>query len=139
MKTKQLDNVILKEISQEEFSELKVGDIVYFKMQCPVRFIKMQVTRAPFWNGDADEPGWEVETDNGFYDRESLYIDTRICPCGNDRSLEGILRKYFCGDGCADDSFLSVAYTQLISLLSDLESLGVLSDASSIISRLDEI
>ena len=36
-------------------------------------FITATVIRPMFWNSDADEPDWEVETDNGFVDIYSIY------------------------------------------------------------------
>lgn len=67
-------NPNLREITKEEFMALKVGDTVYHGGVFSPCFHKMFVTRAPFWNSDADEPGWEVETTNGFYDMYSLYV-----------------------------------------------------------------
>ena len=59
-------------ITHEEFCNLKPGDIVW--VGCKGRMYKSKVLREPFYNADADEPDWEVETDNGFCDEYSLYI-----------------------------------------------------------------
>lgn len=62
----------MKRITHEEFHNLKVGDIVFIK--CGRRFYESKIAEEPFYNSDADEPGWEVATDNGFCDEYSLYI-----------------------------------------------------------------
>lgn len=128
---KDINDGNIREITNDEFMKLKPGDSVYLK--CGERFLLSEVIEPPFWNGDADEPGWEIETDDGFCDRYSIYVAPEQSTGQNDWSLEGILAKYF------PDSEAPVAYTNLISLISDLQSLGVLSNANRIISRLDEI
>lgn len=69
-----MENPNLRKVTIEEFMALKAGDAIYHECGCSPCFSKMLVTRAPFWNSDADEPGWEVETTNGFYDMYSLYV-----------------------------------------------------------------
>ncbi len=59
-------------ITYEEFHNLKPGDIVFVK--CGGRAYKSKVLGKPFYNADADDPDWEVETNNGFCDVYSLYI-----------------------------------------------------------------
>lgn len=60
-----------------EVKELEVGDIIHvcINMDFPskMEFIKATVVRPLFWNSDADEPGWELETDNCFADAYSIY------------------------------------------------------------------
>ena len=63
---------MLMRITHEEFCNLNVGDIVWIR--CGRKMYKSKVLRKPFYNVDADEPDWEVETDNGFCDEYSLYI-----------------------------------------------------------------
>lgn len=65
-------NASLRPISWEEFHALKIGDTVYIKTDDT--FHAAQVTRPAFYNSDADEPDWEVETTNGFSDCYSLYV-----------------------------------------------------------------
>lgn len=60
-------------ITHEEFCNLKPGDIVYIACGGG-KLYKSKVLKKPFYNSDADEPDWEVETDNGFCDEYSLYI-----------------------------------------------------------------
>lgn len=64
----------LREITSEEFHNLKPGDKVYINLRGE-RPIESKVVRAPFYNYDADEPGWEVETNNGYSDENSLCVD----------------------------------------------------------------
>ena len=63
---------MLMKITHDEFCNLKPGDIVW--VRCGRRMYESEVLRAPFYNEDADEPDWEVETNNGFCDEYSLYI-----------------------------------------------------------------
>lgn len=61
----------IRKITHEEFMNLKNGDIVFIRLDYTYRAI---VTRPVFYNYDADYPGWEVETTNGYYDKHSLYV-----------------------------------------------------------------
>lgn len=65
-----------------EIKELEVGDkiaiCVYMNIPNKAKFIKATVVSPLFWNSDADEPDWEVETDNGFVDIYSIYEVTEI-------------------------------------------------------------
>lgn len=54
-----------------EIKQLKVGDQIYIRIQN--RYISAKVMRPMFWNSDADEPGLELETTNGFTDIYSVY------------------------------------------------------------------
>lgn len=63
-----------------EFSEIKqleVGDkiaiCIYMNIPNKAEFIDATIVQPLFWNSDADEPDWEVETDNGFVDTYSIY------------------------------------------------------------------
>lgn len=62
----------IREITNEEFHNLKVGDIVFVK--CCGEVFESKVVGKPFYNSDADEPDWEVETNNGFCDMYSLFV-----------------------------------------------------------------
>jgi hypothetical protein len=64
--------VPLRSITEEEFHNLKQGDIIYLKINSHT--FQGRVINKPFWNSDADEPDWEVETTNGFSDMYSLYV-----------------------------------------------------------------
>jgi hypothetical protein len=68
--------VHLRIITEEEFHNLKQGDVVYLKI-CGHTF-QTTVVNKPFWNSDADEPDWEVETTDGFSDMYSLYVKSEI-------------------------------------------------------------
>lgn len=61
----------------EEIKTLEIGDeiAICLKLNPPekVEFIGAKVTRPLFWNSDADEPGWELETNNGFVDPDSVW------------------------------------------------------------------
>lgn len=60
-----------------EVKELEIGDEIaictYMDIPNKAKFVNAIVTRPMFWNADADEPNWEVETDNGFVDIYSIY------------------------------------------------------------------
>ena len=59
-----------------EIKQLEVGDeitICICNKPPKMEFIKATVVRPMFWNCDADEPDWEVETDNCFTDIYSIY------------------------------------------------------------------
>ena len=44
--------------NEREFQKLKAGDVLKKR--------RTVCTGNAFYNNDADEPGWEVETENGF-------------------------------------------------------------------------
>ena len=71
-----------RQMSFHEIKELEVGDeiAICIKWDPPrvAEFIPAKVVRPMFWNSDADEPGWEVETNNGFVDVYSIYEVTEI-------------------------------------------------------------
>lgn len=66
-----------RRLDYSEVKELKAGDkIVICTFWNPPEkaiFEDAEVVRPMFWNSDADEPGYEVETTNGFVDIYSIY------------------------------------------------------------------
>lgn len=65
----------LRPVTIKEFLEFNEGDTVYVRCRGAVpEYSKATVVRAPFWNSDADEPGWEIETTNCFSDVYSIYV-----------------------------------------------------------------
>ena len=71
-----------RQMGFHEIKELEVGDeiAICIKWDPPMvaEFIPAKVVRPMFWNSDADEPDWEVETNNGFVDVYSIYEVTEI-------------------------------------------------------------
>ena len=63
----------LRNITLEEFKNLKKGNIVFVK--CYNQYVKATVEDNSFYNTDADEPGWEVETSYGSISIDSVYIN----------------------------------------------------------------
>lgn len=68
-----------------EFSEIKqleVGDKIAIcicnNLPTKMEFINATVVRPMFWNSDADEPDWEIETDKCFTDIYSIYEVTEF-------------------------------------------------------------
>ena len=57
-----------------EIKQLKVGDEIAIRIGRS--FFDTTVVRPLFWNSDADEPDWELETNNGFIDVYSIYRAT---------------------------------------------------------------
>lgn len=66
-----------RRMEYSEIKELEVGDKIYIGIldfyNNKMNFTKATVIRPMFWNSDADEPDWEVETDNGFVDIYTIY------------------------------------------------------------------
>lgn len=63
-----------RQITHNEFHQLKEGDVVYIRcIGADPEYSKGRVIRPAFFNSDADEPGWELETSNGFCDEYSVY------------------------------------------------------------------
>lgn len=50
--------------NKREFQKLKAGDVVVYMVGLKKR--RTVCTGNAFYNNDADELGWEVETENGF-------------------------------------------------------------------------
>lgn len=63
--------LVFQKILHSEFLALQPGDKVYVKAGDD--FFLSTVENKPFYNADADEPGMEVETSNGFADEFSVY------------------------------------------------------------------
>ena len=67
-----------------EIKELEVGDevaiCVCMDLPNKAEFVKATVVRTLFWNSDADESGWEIETNNGFVSVDSIYGITNTRP-----------------------------------------------------------
>lgn len=61
----------VRKITHEEFINLRVGDIVFVDY-CGHAY-KSKIIRSTFCNYDSDEPDFEVETTNGFCDKQSLF------------------------------------------------------------------
>ena len=59
-------------ISFNDFFALDKGDTVFIKV-CD-ELLESKVLGKPFWNSDADDPDWEIETSNGFSDMYSLLV-----------------------------------------------------------------
>ena len=66
-----------RQMEYSEIKELEIGDKVAICINnnplVQIEFIDATVIRSLFWNSDADEPDWEVETTNGFVDIYSIY------------------------------------------------------------------
>ncbi len=60
-----------------EVKQLEAGDeiaiCIHLDIPNKAEFVKATVIRPLFWNADADEPGWELETTKGFADAYSIY------------------------------------------------------------------
>lgn len=67
----------IRQLTFEEVKFLEKGDKVVicicFDPSEKMVLVDATVVRPLFWNSDADEPGWEVETTNGFVDPYSFY------------------------------------------------------------------
>ena len=68
-----IDRDSIKRIDWADFLKLKDGDVVYVAVGDSV--CKSRLVGRPFYNVDADESDWEVETNNGFCDAYSLYVN----------------------------------------------------------------
>lgn len=74
------------EIKLDEFKKIKAGDKIYCASLGGVISQETAVGDA-FYNYDADEPDWEVETNNGFICWDSVYVPEFISPFP-DRSVK---------------------------------------------------
>lgn len=61
-----------RDITHEEFLALKAGDAVY--LQVGAAIYESKVIGEPYYNSDADEPDWEVETTKCTCDQHSLLV-----------------------------------------------------------------
>jgi hypothetical protein len=66
-----------RQMEYAEIKELEVGDkigiCVYMDLPNKAEFVDATVIQPLFWNSDADEPDWEIETTIGFVDIHSVY------------------------------------------------------------------
>lgn len=65
----------------DEVKRLEVGDKITICISDnpkKMEFINATVIHPLFWNFDADEPDWEIETDNCFVDIYSVYEVTEF-------------------------------------------------------------
>jgi hypothetical protein len=71
------DNYGFRQMEYPEVKELEVGDkiAVCVCMELPkkIEFVDAVVVTPMFWNSNADNPDWEVETDIGFVDIHDIY------------------------------------------------------------------
>lgn len=72
----------IRRMEYNEIKQLEVGDkihiLIYEDIPYRQEFIEATVVRPMFWNSDADEPDWEVETDSCFTDIYSIYEIKKI-------------------------------------------------------------
>ena len=65
-----------------EIKELEVGDKIavytYMPFSNKMEFVNAVVITLMFWNENADEPDWEVETSVGFVDIYDIYEVTEL-------------------------------------------------------------
>ena len=56
-----------------EFMRIKAGD----KIICRIgrKYTTQTATSDAFYNYDANEPDWEIETENGFFCWDSVYVE----------------------------------------------------------------
>lgn len=71
-----------RRMEELEIRQLRVGDritiCVNWNPPEEAEFVDATVIRPLFWNSDADEPDWEIETTNGFVDLYSVYEVIKI-------------------------------------------------------------
>ena len=71
------DEYGFRQMEYPEVKELEVGDkiavCVYMDIPKKIEFVDAVVVTPMFWNCNADEPCWEVETDIGFVDIHDVY------------------------------------------------------------------
>lgn len=76
------DKYGFRQMEYPEVKELEVGDKIavcaYMDIPNKVEFLSAVVVTPMFWNCNADEKGWEVETDIGFVDIHSIYEVTEF-------------------------------------------------------------
>lgn len=53
-------------LSVKEFSRLKKGATLYYEFGKERTLKKTIAVSDAFWNSDSDEPGWEIETEDGY-------------------------------------------------------------------------
>lgn len=66
-----------RQMEYSEIKELEIGEKIAICINNnppkKMEFVEATVVLPMFWNSDADEPNWEVETTNGFVDIYSIY------------------------------------------------------------------
>lgn len=62
-----------KPISFDAFRNIKAGDKVYCKIGSKI--FQETAARDAFYNYDADAPEWEIETENGFFCWDCVYVE----------------------------------------------------------------
>ena len=71
-----------RQMEYSEVKELEVGDKIavcaYMDIPKKIEFVNAVVVTPMFWNCNADEKGWEVETNIGFLDIYSIYEVTEL-------------------------------------------------------------
>ncbi len=70
-----------RQMSFNEVKQLEVGDKIAVCISDnpkKMEFINATVVQPMFWNSDADEPDWEIETDNCYTDIYSIYEVTEL-------------------------------------------------------------
>lgn len=71
-----------KQMEYTEVKELEVGDEIavcaYMDIPRKIEFLDAVVVTPMFWNDNADEKGWEVETNIGFVDIHDIYRVTKF-------------------------------------------------------------
>lgn len=60
-------------MTEEEFRNIKAGDSVICEIDG--RMSRETVITGAFFNYDADEPGWEIETLNGAFTPDCLWVE----------------------------------------------------------------
>lgn len=78
-----------EQMKLSDFQKIKAGDKIY--CQIDTRITEETATGDAFYNYDADEPGWEIETANGFFCWDSVYTTRQD---DEQKALESII------DGC---------------------------------------
>lgn len=71
------NNYSFRQMELSEIKELETGDKIAICINnnppSKMEFIDTTIVCPMFWNSDADEPDWGVETTNGFVDIYSIY------------------------------------------------------------------
>lgn len=70
------DKYSFRQMEFTEIKELEVGDKIYIgiaDIPNKMEFMSATVVQPLFWNSDANEPDWEIETTNGYVDIYSIY------------------------------------------------------------------
>lgn len=90
-------DVSMRRLTPLEFYALKEGDKVFVRIHDTL--VESEVMNRPFYNSDADEPDWEVETSNGFCDIDSLYKLNNIIEKGEDNMNNEKIKVELAGGG----------------------------------------